>query len=109
MDIREELVELICRAHHNASCVLGYDGNEEDALDEEVRYLIANGVTVQEWIPVTERLPENNTIVLVYRPTMVSKIMLSYFYNRFCDGALDIYGNEVITHWMPLPAPPKGE
>lgn len=48
MDVREKLVELICRAHHNASCVLGYDGSEVDALEEEARYLIANGVTVQE-------------------------------------------------------------
>lgn len=68
-------------------------------------HLIANGVTVQEWIPVSERLPKIHTNVLVYRPKMATKIMVSYFgYDRFCDGALDIWGNKVITHWMPLPS-----
>ena len=48
MDVREKLVELIYRAHHNASCVIGYGGSEAEALEEEARYLLANGVTVQE-------------------------------------------------------------
>lgn len=48
MDVRETLVELIDRAHHNASCVIGHDGSEGEAIEEEVRYLIAYGVTVQE-------------------------------------------------------------
>lgn len=62
----------------------------------------------QRWIPVTERLPEKHTIVFVYRPKMAIKFMVSYFgVDCFCDGAMDIHGNEVITHWMPMPQPPK--
>ena len=48
MDVREKLVELLYRAHHNASCVIGYGGSDEEALEEEARYLIARGVTVRE-------------------------------------------------------------
>lgn len=48
MTDREKLIELLWRAHHNASCVMTYDGDEDAALEEEARYLIANGVTVQK-------------------------------------------------------------
>lgn len=66
-------------------------------------------IEVPIWIPVSEQYPESDTRVLVYRPTMAIKYMQSYYHKNagFCDGALDIYGNEVITHWMPLPQPPK--
>ena len=60
------------------------------------------------WISVKDILPDKHTTVLVYRPTMATKYMASYFGNGvFCEGAFDIKGNEVITHWMPLPEPPK--
>ena len=53
MDVREKLVELIfdslCR-HVDKSCKLA-----ENIADD----LIANGVTVQEWISVKDRLPDN--------------------------------------------------
>ena len=101
MDVKEKLVELICRAHHNASCVIGYDGSEEEALEEEVRYLIANGVTVQEWISVNDRLPNPFESVLVFRD---GKISIDY---NEGNGwfAYDFNGKRV-THWMPLPLAP---
>lgn len=46
----------LCR-HIHKSCELA-----ENIADD----LIANGVTVQEWIPVTERLPEEWVDVLVW-------------------------------------------
>lgn len=58
---------------------------------------------MSEWISVKDKLPKDGETVLVYRPTMKVKIMTSYYWGRFCDGLLDFHGNEVITHWMPLP------
>lgn len=49
MTDREKLEELLYRAHHNASSVMGCGGSEEEAIEEEARYLLANGVTVQNW------------------------------------------------------------
>lgn len=57
------------------------------------------------WIPVTERLPEKNTAVIAVTDNgIVFQCLYAY------DG-WDLWeGNEVhITHWMPLPEPPKEE
>ena len=71
-------------------------------------HLIANGVTVQEWIPVSERLPEKDTYTLV---TTDGVVISAYWHNdRFygfsAKGIATVGG---VTHWMPLPQPPKGE
>lgn len=106
-NIREKLVELIYRAHHNASCVIGYGGSEGEALEEEARYLLAHGVTVQEWIPVTERLPEKSGEYLTYCGDY-NGVCVLYYEVLKTKGKWRTRWKEV-THWMPLPAPPKGE
>lgn len=42
--MRDRLVELLYRAHHNASCVMNEGGSEEEILEEEARYLLKYGV-----------------------------------------------------------------
>ena len=54
MDVREKLVELLADA--------GMGKTERNFLADK---LIANGVTVQEWISVKDRLPENGVHVLL--------------------------------------------
>ena len=71
--------------------------------------LIANGVTVQEWISVDDRLPENGKegVLIALRWGEVGIGWCedgrwdSEFVNEYEDGE--------VTHWMPLPEPPKGE
>lgn len=63
--------------------------------------LISNGVTVQEWIPVTERLPEKPTKCLVYTKRGEYGGYEITYYN---EGFYLQYSN--VTHWMPLPEPP---
>ena len=110
MDVREKLVELLDIIIHPGQKTLG------DIAD----HLIANGVTVQEWISVKDKLPPYNRNVLVYRPNMAMKILVDTYDGYYGDDddewyegwALyggDTHGNPVITHWMPLPQPPKGE
>ena len=55
------------------------------------------------WIPVSERLPEYDTDVLTFRGTVGFCLECYHtggwgFDNIFMDD---------ITHWMPLPEPPK--
>ena len=57
------------------------------------------------WIPVTERLPESDTAVIVATDNgMVFQCLYAY------DG-WDLWDGYTvnITHWMPLPNPPEGE
>ena len=52
------------------------------------------------WIPVTEQLPDVGRVVLIYSET--DGVCVDYY-----DG--DSFGYYYVTHWMPLPEPPKGE
>ena len=72
-------------------------------------HLIANGVTVQKWIPVTERLPElwQTVIVCDTREQYVGACM--YYGNDDWLHDDKLWDTSEITHWMPLPEPPKGE
>lgn len=91
----------VCRAIDNQPCI------------ECNQFTDVNGVTVQQWIPVSERLPEKygkylcryvfggsaeypHMEAISYYPTMT----------RFQgEGSCGMR----VTHWMPLPEPPKGE
>ena len=103
MDVREKLVEL-CKDLETLPCCYTYEGQAE--------YLIANGVTVQEWIPATERLPENNqwTLCLMKDKSFGTFRVLQWNYIdwEYNDGN-ERWKEKDVTHWMPLPLPPKGE
>ena len=102
-------------------------------LGDIASYLISNGVMVQEWISVKDRLPEYPGHYLVctsinywhggcmdinenhkYYPNgtpvgydgSTMSVLDCYYdvaghWNRVCDSH--------VTHWMPIPQPPKGE
>lgn len=78
-----------------------------------VDHLIANGVTIRErgeWISVTERLPEDGGMYLVFNPkravAKVATVRYSLQSRRWC-GVEALSYIEGITHWMPLPEPPE--
>ncbi len=116
MDVREKLVNIVKRASY-----LCLPSNTQDFhINMFVTYLIAHGVTVQEWIPVDDKLPPYNRDVLVYRPNMAMKILVDNYGGYYGEDddewhegwALygeDAYGNPVITHWAYFTPPPKGE
>ena len=60
-----------------------------------------------QWIPVTERLPEENGSYLAFDGKV-----LELFYDKDWDDAawtdpVENYMTYQPTHWMPLPEPPK--
>lgn len=63
------------------------------------------------WIPVTERVPEGDKVVLCYkadRGIRLGKLLVATYANgvqAFMDR--DMVFAFGVTHWMPLPQPPK--
>lgn len=73
----------------------------DKAFLEELEHL-HNGVTQQKWIPVTERLPSEKGTYLIF--TDRGGILMAHWYGKSWGGG---YAVQHITHWMPLPLPPK--
>ena len=100
MYVREKLIELIAKAKY--ICANDYSDHTEDEYIADT--LLDNGVTVQEWIPVTERLPDwGDGKVLVF--TKYGFSICERTVNNRWRGQ---HANW-ITHWTYLPQPPKGE
>ena len=99
--MREKLIEILR--------VPIYPHELADPAEVVADYLIDNGVTIQKWIPVSERLPKKNGTYLVctihdfYRTKNVAK---ASFRSGGFYGQGGHWSN--VTHWMPLPEPPKG-
>ena len=111
MDVRKKLVELLRESPYNIF------GNKlgncyfDSCLELIADHLIAHGVTVQEWISVDDRLPEEKVNCIVH------------YQHAYCDNddywaiGFCFYDGEKfrldpaykVTHWMPIPEPPKGE
>lgn len=61
-----------------------------------------------EWISVEDRLPEDGQYVHVY--LSYGKQATCVFFadrNSFVDSLRFQHSNGGVTHWMPLPEPPK--
>ena len=124
MNVREKLVELI----REAPCSICGDRLGRYFSDSRIKiiadYLIANGVTVQEWISVKERLPQenepegalcedvqvllNNGKVSVGWCNRRTKLWYHMDYGEDYFTSND-YDHTPVVAWMPLSEPPKGE
>ena len=115
MDVREKLVEL-CEDLETLPCCDTYEGQAE--------YLIENGVTVQEWISVDDRLPDKTGKYLAVKKRIAPDdfggnrtdiVIIRFFVDDGFRMPIHIPDwinkkiNEEVIHWMPLPQPPKGE
>ena len=102
MDVREKLVELVKRAIT--------DWKHGDVSEMIADHLIANGVTVQEWISVDDRLPEPFVPVLVQMPgeEPFPTVREGFISNDgIWQSAMFRREPGEVTHWKPMPHPPK--
>ena len=114
MDVKEKLVELLGNIY--LPMMAGSDTIGECRIPHKFKreiadHLIAHGVTVQEWISVDDRLPEEKVNCIVH------------YQHAYCDNdgywaiGFCFYDGEKfqldpaykVTHWMSPPEPPKGE
>ena len=105
MDVRKKLVELL-----NNSFAEKYEKRGLLTAPHTATDLIANGVTVQEWISVKDRLPEDMVDVLTCDAKGNIHIMWHHHEYQY---PFNIGRNDIryfpVTHWCYLPQPPKGE
>ena len=102
MDVREKLVEILRKPIFPHELV--------DPTEAVADYLLDNGVTVQEWISVDDRLPEHGDVVVVWHTYMEHPFVCQW--DERSDCWIDnkwTFGRNTITHWCYLPHPPKGE
>ena len=134
MDVKEKLVELLGRIQQMGVIYRENQMDERYPTIEQIRNtevaarLIANGVTMQEWISVKNRLPEEDGKYLVFEQNNgrtntsilrfakdARKVDRYDFKSRWknawyeYDSEWGHYTVDSVTHWMPLPEPPKGE
>ena len=117
MSVREKLVELLQNAKaamksENLSCDIARNMFVVD-------FMMANGVTVQEWISVNDRLPDetgrylavkkriapdelggNRTDIVILRFFVDDGFRMPTHIPDWINGEI----NEEVTHWMPLPS-----
>lgn len=119
MDVREKLIEIL--QDENNPIWRWLPDNISISTMQLADHLINNGVTVQEWISVDDRLPDNKEHdwvlaqvvedngymhipkVMEYRQSKNDWFEETYGWISKHNGAF------TVTHWMPLPEPPKGE
>ena len=156
MNDKEKLISLLILTDPNPYTCESESGSCELTTCTECRarstadLLISHGVTVQEWISVKDRLPENGVHVLLccemhrYGGEIAGKYICDGYYAEankiiaggfpddcdceyseeddeyyLCEGWYEVIKNwddynsvtveDSVTHWMPLPRPPKGE
>ena len=106
MNDREKLVELLTEFY---GCDPMYYGDDALAI---AQYLVDRGVTVPQWISVKDRLPEaGGYVVCIAKRNPFSRFMpmvARIDRNGWVNPITEQYILEV-THWMPIPRPPKGE
>ena len=101
MDVREKLVELL---EDNEFIIRAWGCEYEEAADS----LIANGVTVQEWIPASEPPKDTCEYWIAYKAGGDYSYSTGYFDGKYWRSALT-HHKIPVTNWMPISQPPKGE
>ena len=104
MDVREKLVEILRKPIFPHELV--------DPTEAVADYLLDSGVTVQEWIPVNDRLPDaGGYVVCIAKRNPFSRFMpmvARIEKNGWVNPITEQYISEA-THWMLLPPLQKVE
>ena len=116
MDVREKLVELLEKASYECDEGTRDLWDMRQVADGIADFLIANGVTVQEWHS-TSNPPKEDGTYLVQTNTGTITTARFYAFKSFpatkylpaCHRSPSWQSNRNVVKWTFLPQPPKGE
>ena len=104
----DELNVIYERLSHPEDCEQGVysfrDGDYLEALDMAIKALEQT-----RWIPVSERLPEENEFVIVTIETATISKGKKRSVTKCMYSENSIFWKEYVVAWMPLPEPYKAE
>lgn len=104
----EEMAKIICKPTANKGNCEKCGFKRSCSKFDDATDLYNAGYRKQEWIPVTERLPESRKFVIVCDE--FGNVVEAYFYKQ--DRKFEWVDDEetaFASHWMPLPLPPEKE
>ena len=122
MNDREKLIDIL----ESAESAVYWNSDDRGFIEKIADHLIASGVTVQQWIPVSERLPDKKgkylALLEYVKCTMILNFSLDFvvceeygFPTKEKKSCFYYYDDDwenmevpEVTHWMPIPEPPKG-
>ena len=114
-DAIEELSKLADAIPHVCECCVGWELEKKNGGCDHA-FLLSPKRAMQylikpRWIPVTERLPEDDQVVYVcgILNAVVWTDLASFYADTWHLYVVPEQGKVKVTHWMPLPAPPKEE
>lgn len=127
MDVREKLIELLYNLPTPELVIGRRAGKKLITAGFIADHLISNGVTVQEWVSVNDRLPEipegwvETPEPVLYMMKNTKTIYAGYYgeggvwkdkyFRQYADSRNGVDADDVLC-WMyqhDLPQPPKGE
>ena len=103
MDVMEKLVELIVWIENQMTRAYPYT-TDQFRIETTVDQLIAHGVTVHEWKPISETPKEKGTYLVC---TDNGGVLLGHWYGTAWNAGGG--ANKHLAYWMEKPKPPKGE
>jgi hypothetical protein len=101
--------ELVKRLHRYTENCVAYklDADFADAVQQAADAI--EELSKPRWIPVTERLPENGEYVLCFCRANIVCVLRRDKDGDWYENPTHVYMSGFVTHWMPLPSPPKEE
>ena len=106
---KDDLIEYIRCLENNYNVAVSFNENQAKYIES-----LDVSPVVHEWISVEDRLPQDREWVLVWHTGY--KTPKKAFHKDDLDPYLPIFRLDGdnglkgdVTHWMPLPQPPKGE
>lgn len=110
MGMREKLIELL-KLSPNCICDLcGEKGRLDEVAEIIADNLIANGVTIQKWIPVADPPKDRGLYLVTVRHWLDGKPVTREAYWNSEDWLSPERKHEltpIVTHWMPEPEAAK--